>query len=256
MRQPLSKRHWVCRATASTSACTKSRNRRSGNRCVAPFRSTRTVRRRRSSFHRLPPRRCSLPTSTTNSRSNRLRSVDGTPLHRQHGCRSTSRGGTVDRWSPAIRHSFSSLEPRRAQAPRQKWAAPSSRFLHPPTRERRLWCRFATATCYHFRCRLADLTGGGPSPGREPFGPALKPVTTTRFRRFVQPKTVRLETNIAPREPEEPTPPVGTVTTIDVRRPLIGYPEMVFAGIDRSGCRRGARRRSGRRLDRPACCWC
>jgi len=86
-------------------------------------------------------------------------------------------------------------------------------------------------TQYHFRCRLADLTGGGPRPDREQVGPALSPVATTRFRRHVQPKTVRLETNIAPPAPGEETPDVGTVTAIRVWRPLIGYPELVFAGI-------------------------
>ena len=87
-------------------------------------------------------------------------------------------------------------------------------------------------TLYHFRCRLADLTGGGPTADGEPATPALHPVATTRFLRHVQPKTVRIESNIAVAEPGDPTPAVGTITTLDVWRPLIGYPELTFAGID------------------------
>ena len=87
-------------------------------------------------------------------------------------------------------------------------------------------------TLYHFRCRLADLTGGGPTADGDPATPALHPVATTRFLRHVQPKTVRTETNIAIAEPGDPTPAVATITTMDVWRPLIGYPELTFAGID------------------------
>jgi hypothetical protein len=85
---------------------------------------------------------------------------------------------------------------------------------------------------YEFRCRFADLTGGGPKVEDKPINPAPHPTAVTRFLRHVQPKAVRLQTNI-PRPPPTKVPPaVGTVTKIDVWRPLIGYPEMVFAGID------------------------
>jgi hypothetical protein len=85
---------------------------------------------------------------------------------------------------------------------------------------------------YEFRCRFADLTGGGPKLEDEPINPAPHPTASTRFLRHVQPKAVRLQTDI-PRPPPTKVPPaVGTVTKIDVWRPLIGYPEMVFAGID------------------------
>jgi hypothetical protein len=85
---------------------------------------------------------------------------------------------------------------------------------------------------YEFRCRFADLTGGGPKIEDEPINPAPHPTAVTRFLRHVQPKAVRLQTDI-PRPPPTKVPPaVGTVTKIDVWRPLIGYPEMVFAGID------------------------
>jgi hypothetical protein len=85
---------------------------------------------------------------------------------------------------------------------------------------------------YEFRCRFADLTGGGPGIDDEPINPAPRPTSLTRFLRHVQPKAVRLATNIPRPGSGEVTPAVATVTTIDVWRPLIGYPEMLFAGID------------------------
>jgi hypothetical protein len=87
-------------------------------------------------------------------------------------------------------------------------------------------------TRYEFRCRLADLTGGGPTAGDDPVSPAPAPIARTRFLRHVPPKPVRLETDVPRPGPGEATPAVPTVTTIDVWRPIIGYPEMVFAGID------------------------
>ena len=88
---------------------------------------------------------------------------------------------------------------------------------------------------YEFRCRFADLTGGGPRIGDGAINPTPHGTAVTRFLRHVQPKAVRLQTNI-PRPPPTKIPPgVGTITTIDVWRPLIGYPEMMFAGIDDPG---------------------
>lgn len=85
---------------------------------------------------------------------------------------------------------------------------------------------------YEFRCRFADLTGGGPTIDDDSINPAPRPTATTRFLRHVQPKAVRLKTDMPRPVLDDPNPAVGTVNTIDVWRPLIGYPEMVFAGID------------------------
>jgi hypothetical protein len=86
-------------------------------------------------------------------------------------------------------------------------------------------------TLYHFRCRFADLTGGGPTVDDKDVGAAFHPVATTRFTRHVQPKTVQLATNIAPPAPGTETEAGGAVETINVWRPLISYPELVFAGV-------------------------
>ena len=85
---------------------------------------------------------------------------------------------------------------------------------------------------YEFRCRFADLTGGGPVIDDAPLNPAPRSTALMRFLRHVQPKVVRLETDLPRPKLDDPNPPVGTVNTIDVWRPLIGYPEMIFAGID------------------------
>jgi hypothetical protein len=85
---------------------------------------------------------------------------------------------------------------------------------------------------YAFRCRLSDLTGGGPTRLDHTHNPAPRPVATARFVRHVPPKSVRVVTDIAKPAGATPNPAVGTISTIDVWRPLIGYPEMVFAGID------------------------
>lgn len=85
---------------------------------------------------------------------------------------------------------------------------------------------------YQFRCRFADLTGAGPDVNDPVRNPAPQPVTTSRFLRHVPPSALRIETDIDRRKPTEPNPDVKTVHHIEVQRPLIGYPELVFAGID------------------------
>jgi hypothetical protein len=87
-------------------------------------------------------------------------------------------------------------------------------------------------TLYQFRCRLSDLTGGGPKVDDESKNPGPQPVAESRFVRKVPPKLLRVQTNIAPPAPGKPTPGVSAISTIDLWRPLIGYPEMVFAGLD------------------------
>ena len=77
---------------------------------------------------------------------------------------------------------------------------------------------------YQFRVRLADLSGGGPDSSREPVHPAEAPITTCSFRRFVPPKKVRVK-EIAGVDPDDPQ------LTYEVRRPLLGYPSLVYAGF-------------------------
>lgn len=78
---------------------------------------------------------------------------------------------------------------------------------------------------YEFRVRLTDLAGGGPDPMAERRNPAPQPAAPLRFLRWVKPGAVRLRT----------TPPVVAVpdappASLEIRRPLLGYPAIVFAG--------------------------
>src|SRR5262249_42504592 len=87
-------------------------------------------------------------------------------------------------------------------------------------------------TDYEFRVRLVDLTGGGPR-WDDPIVPrGLAPTSLAPFRRFVPPKSLEVEaTPPAPAPPDKP-PAMRTITTLAVRRPRIGYPEAIFAGVD------------------------
>jgi len=87
---------------------------------------------------------------------------------------------------------------------------------------------------YEFRCRFADLTGGGPADTDEPERPAPAPTTKLRFLRHVPPKALRVET-------DPPAPGTGAATdvirqidTLFLKRPLMGYPDFIYAGIDRA----------------------
>lgn len=84
---------------------------------------------------------------------------------------------------------------------------------------------------YDFRIRLADLTGGGPVLGDNPVHPGLAPIATCPFRRYIPPKALEVATTPAP--PPLPAKPaaVRTITKLVVRRPRIGYPEALFAGV-------------------------
>ncbi len=87
-------------------------------------------------------------------------------------------------------------------------------------------------TDYDFRVRLVDLTGGGPGPGAEPVHPGAVPTTTVEFRRWVPPKALVVVTDENLQPYPAPPPAQRTIHTLSVRRPRIGYPEAVFAGVD------------------------
>jgi hypothetical protein len=78
---------------------------------------------------------------------------------------------------------------------------------------------------YEFRVRLVDHTGGGPALDEDPVNPAPQPVAPLTFLRWVRPQPLLIDTTL-PVIPDPASAP-GTIT---VRRPLMGYPEYVFAG--------------------------
>lgn len=78
---------------------------------------------------------------------------------------------------------------------------------------------------YEFRVRLADLAGGGPDPDASPRNPAPQPSAPLRFLRWVRPRQVRIET-----PPPVVAVPDAPPALLTVRRPLLSYPAVVFAG--------------------------
>lgn len=93
---------------------------------------------------------------------------------------------------------------------------------------------------YNFRVRFVDLTGGGPGVSDEPLHPGLAPTGFCPFRRFVPPKSLEIQTAPPPAPPTDdggvpvlPRPDASRIiTTFNVSRPNIGYPEAIFAGVD------------------------
>ena len=74
---------------------------------------------------------------------------------------------------------------------------------------------------YDFRVRYADLTQGGPLPSEQSDN-TDSGMTTCNFKRYVPPKSLRTQVK---------TGPAGTITSINVWRPIISYPEFAFTGI-------------------------
>jgi hypothetical protein len=92
---------------------------------------------------------------------------------------------------------------------------------------------------YNLRVRFVDLTGGGPLASDRPVHPGLAPTGFCPFRRYLPPKSLEVDTAPPPPPPTiqdgvpiYPRPEATrTITTLTVRRPHIGYPEAIFAGV-------------------------
>lgn len=81
---------------------------------------------------------------------------------------------------------------------------------------------------YNFRVRLQDLSGGGPALAPN-FDPAAEPpssIAACNFKRFVAPNQVRLEI------PDifQPTDTLKAWNELNLRRPILGYPAVVYTG--------------------------
>jgi hypothetical protein len=81
---------------------------------------------------------------------------------------------------------------------------------------------------YDFRVRLMDATSGGPMSDEQAVHEAPAPVGTLHFRRFVQPEPLRVED--LPRLPDAPLDTYFPGNALTIRRPLLGYPSVVFTG--------------------------
>ncbi len=78
---------------------------------------------------------------------------------------------------------------------------------------------------YDFRVRLADISGGGPAIDENRVYAAAAPEGFCDFRRWVQPQTVRLQ-EVLPIEDDA----FFTGNELNMRRPLLGYPAVLFTG--------------------------
>jgi len=80
---------------------------------------------------------------------------------------------------------------------------------------------------YQLRGRLADITCGGPPIAKSPLNPSRAAIADTTFRRWIKPTRVRTSTTADPTNP-------ATLTQIQVWRPIMGFPQFLFAGVDDS----------------------
>ena len=81
---------------------------------------------------------------------------------------------------------------------------------------------------YDFRVRLMDPTTGGPDATDQPVHESPAPVATLSFRRHVVPEPVRVAD--LPRFPDAELDTPFSGNQLEVRRPLLGYPSVVFTG--------------------------
>ena len=81
---------------------------------------------------------------------------------------------------------------------------------------------------YELRVRLMDPTGGGPAAEDEPVQESPAPVARVHFRRHVVPEPVRIPS--LPRFPDATLDAFYPNDALEVSRPLLGYPSVVFTG--------------------------
>ncbi len=76
---------------------------------------------------------------------------------------------------------------------------------------------------YQFRIRLGDMSGGGPEVGRAPDQETPSQIADCHFKRFVAPNTIRIDGL-----PVNTDDILYTDTKLTIKRPLLGYPSVVF----------------------------
>ena len=69
-----------------------------------------------------------------------------------------------------------------------------------------------------------DLTHGGPLSDEAPLNQPPASIATCTFHRFIKPRTARVETVPVAGEPD-------AISEVRVWRPILGYPEMLYAGV-------------------------
>ncbi|WEK20632.1 MAG: hypothetical protein P0Y49_05710 [Candidatus Pedobacter colombiensis] len=81
---------------------------------------------------------------------------------------------------------------------------------------------------YNFRVRLTDLTGGGPDETKQPNNLSRSSEATTRFKRYVAPYALEIVNKDEVLDSTDDLNFEGD--TLIVKRPLIGYPSVVYTG--------------------------
>jgi hypothetical protein len=77
---------------------------------------------------------------------------------------------------------------------------------------------------YQFRIRLGDMSGGGPALATTPQDETPSQTTKCRFKRYVAPNAVRIDGL------PENTHVLFAGTELKLKRPILGYPAVVFTG--------------------------
>ena len=83
---------------------------------------------------------------------------------------------------------------------------------------------------YNFRVRLGDLSGGGPLANDGELNDAPATSSSIVFRRYVAPKQLKLDPS--PARPNSRTGVFFDGASLDVYRPRLGYPALLFTGMD------------------------
>ena len=78
---------------------------------------------------------------------------------------------------------------------------------------------------YQFRVRMGDMSGGGPQPDQEPAYQTASQVATVHFKRFVAPSTAQIDGLPANTDQQ-----YFSGKNLTIKRPLLGYPSVVFTG--------------------------
>lgn len=86
---------------------------------------------------------------------------------------------------------------------------------------------------YQFRIRMRDISGGGPAIDRGPINTTGSDTTTCRFKRYLSPAQPRIDEFLPTGNDDNPlinTDELSAPTLLNIRRPLLGYPAVVYTG--------------------------
>ncbi len=86
---------------------------------------------------------------------------------------------------------------------------------------------------YEFRVRMQDISGGSPSIENGPVIKTPSDSTTTRFKRYIspnQPRILELQPTGNDDDPIANKDTISEVSELNVKRPKLGYPAVVFTG--------------------------